>query len=109
MTAYLGVAALTIVVFDANMATEMETAATIAWAVVSVMLGWGTAQPLWALLVALVIAFAMPFGLQEPPIYHDAVSMVYVAVVYGACSAVLIVVSAVARMLLDWRRRSTLA
>jgi hypothetical protein len=106
---YLAVAALTVVLYDANTANQLETVAVVAWAFVSLMLGWGTGQPLWALLVVLVIAFAKPFGAQDPPIYHDAVSMTYFAVVYGVCSAALIVVSAVARIVVDWRRRSQLS
>lgn len=39
---YLAVGALTVVLFDENLAREAELAAVIGWALVSVMLGWRT-------------------------------------------------------------------
>lgn len=106
---YLAAAAFAVIVVNAHTENQLEGAAVAAWVLASVLLGWGTGQPLWALLVVLVVAFAKPFGAQNPPVYHDAVSMVFVAVVYGVCSAGLIVISALARMVVDRRRRSALS
>lgn len=101
---YLGAGAFSVICFNANVAYQLELAAVAAWALSSILLGWGTGQPLWALLVVLVVAFAQPFGAQDPPIYHDAVSVVFVTSVYGAGSVGLIVVSALARIIVDGRR-----
>lgn len=106
---YLASAAVAVIVFNANTANQLEIAAVAAWALASVLLGWGTGQPLWALLAVLVVAFAKPFGVQNPPVYHEAVTMVFFATVYGIGSAGLIVISAVARMVVDRRRRSVLS
>jgi hypothetical protein len=55
---YLAAAALTVIVVNAHPENELEGAALVLWAFASLLLGWGTGQPLWALLVILVVAFA---------------------------------------------------
>jgi hypothetical protein len=102
---YLGAAAIALIVVNAHTENELEGAAIALWALASLLLGWGTGQPLWALLVFPVVAFAEPFGVQNPPVYHEAASMVIFAGFYGIGSAALIVVSALARMVVDRKRR----
>jgi hypothetical protein len=106
VVAYLAAAALTIVLVDAHSEKEqLELVALALWALASLLLGWGTGQPGWALLVLAVIAFAVPFGSQDPPVYHEAALMVVVAGSYGIVSAGLIVASALARLVADRGRR----
>jgi hypothetical protein len=66
---------------------------------------WGTRQALWALLVLAVVAFAVPFGSQNPPVYHEAALTVVFALYLGFASAALIVISAVARLAVDRERQ----
>jgi hypothetical protein len=106
VAAYLTAAALAVILVNANTENDqLETAAVALWGIASLLLGWGTGQPLWALLVFLVVAFAAPFGVQNPPVYHEAASMVVIAFFYGIGSAALIVISAGARIIVDRRRR----
>jgi len=99
---YLASAALAIVVIDAHSENErLETALMVLWGVSSVLLGWVTRQPLWAALVIAVVPFSVPFGSQNPPVYHEAPIMVVVAFYLGMGSAALIAISALARMLFD--------
>jgi hypothetical protein len=102
---YLAAAALAVIVSNAHTENALESAAVVLWGLASLLLGWGTGQPLWSLLVFLVVAFAVPFGDQDPPVYHEAASMVVFAGFYGIGSAALIAVSAVARMIANRRRR----
>ncbi len=102
---YLAAAALAVIVVNAHTENQLEGAAVVLWGLASLLLGWGTGQPLWALLVFLVIAFAAPFGVQNPPVYHEAASMVVFAGFLGIGSAALIVISAVARLIVDRLRR----
>jgi len=104
--AYLAAAAFTIVLADAHTENEqLEMVALALWGLASIALGWETRQPLWALLVFAVIAFTVPFGTQNPPVYHEAASMVVYALFMGIGSAVLIVASALARIIVDRVRR----
>ncbi len=102
---YLAAAALAVIVVNAHTENELEGAAVVLWGLASLLLGWGMGQPLWSLLVFVVIAFSAPFGSQDPPVYHEAASMVVFASFLGIGSAALIVISAVARMLVDRTRR----
>jgi hypothetical protein len=69
----------------------------------SLALGWVTRRPVWSLLVVVVIAFGVPFGSQDPPVYHEAAITVVYAGMIGIASAVLIVISAVAGLFVDDR------
>jgi hypothetical protein len=103
---YLVAAAFAVVLIDANTGNvQSENAAIALWYCAAVLLGLGTGQPLWALLFLLVIAFAAPFGYQDPPVHDEAATMVFYAWFIGAGSAVLIVGSALARMVADRLRR----
>lgn len=106
---YLAAAALALIVVNAHTENQLEGAAIALWALASLLLGWGTGQPLWSLLVFVVVAFSSLFGAQDPPVYHEAASMVVFAGFFGIGSAALIVVSAVARMVVDRKRRPTAA
>ena len=100
--AYLAAAAFAVVLFDAHTENEqLEIVALGFWAIASVALGWGTGQPLWSLLVIAVVAFAVPFGSQNPPVYHEAAITVIYAFYGGIASAALILVSALARIFMD--------
>ncbi len=102
--AYLAAAAFAVVLFDAHTENEkLEMVALGLWAIASLLLGWGTGQPLWSLLVIAVVAFAVPFGSQNPPVYHEAAITVIYAFFVGIASAALIVISALARILVDRR------
>lgn len=106
--AYLAAAAFAIVLFDAHTRNDdLEIVALALWALASLSLGWGTGQPLWALLVLAVIAFAVPFGSQNPPVYHEAAITVIFASYVGIASGALVVISALARIVFDRRRQST--
>lgn len=102
---YLAAAALAVIVVDAHTENQLEGAAIALWVLASLLLGWGTGQPLWCLLVLVVVAFSSLFGVQDPPVYHEAASMVIFAGFFGMVSAALIVVSAAARMVFDRKRR----
>lgn len=101
VVACLGTAALAVIVFNAHPENALEGAALVLWGLASLSLGWGTGQPLWSLLVFVVGAFSAPFGSQDPPVYHEAATIVVLAGFYGIGSAALIAVSAVARMVAD--------
>jgi hypothetical protein len=102
--AYLAAAAFAVVLFDAHAENDqLEIVALGLWAIASVVLGWGTGQPLWSLLVIAVVAFALPLGSQNPPIYHEAAITVIYASLVGIASAALILISALARILVDRR------
>ena len=102
--AYLAAAAFAVVLFDAHTENEqLEMAALVLWGLASLLLGWGTGQPLWSLLVVAVIAFAVPFGSQNPPVYHEAAITVIFGFYVGVASAALIVISALARMIVERR------
>jgi MFS family permease len=104
---YLAAAALVVILVDANTGNgQLEIATMVLWGLSSLLLGWGTGQPLWALLVFLVIFFAVPFGAVDDYVYHEAPLLVVLAFIYGIGSAALIVISAVARMIADRRRRA---
>jgi peptidoglycan/LPS O-acetylase OafA/YrhL len=104
--AYLASAAFAVVLFDAHTENEqLEMVALALWGFASLSLGWGTGQPLWVLLVLGVIAFALPFGTQNPPVYHEAAITVVFALFMGIGSAAVIVVSALARIINDQVRR----
>ena len=103
---YLAAACSTVVLFDMHTEDEgLEIVAIGLWGLASVMLGWGTGKPLWSLLVLAVIAFSIPFGSQNPPVYHEAAITVIFASLIGAASAALIVISVLARHVVDRRRR----
>jgi TRAP-type C4-dicarboxylate transport system permease small subunit len=97
---YLAAAAFAVVLFDAHTENEqLETVALALWGIASLLLGWGTGQPVWSLLVVGVVALAIPFGEQNPPVYHEAAFTVIYASIFGIASAALIVISALARMI----------
>ena len=107
---YLASAALAIVVVDAHTENgQLEAGVMVLWGLASVLLGWLTRQPLWAMLVLAVIALSVPFGSQNPPVYHEAAIMLVLAAIYGIGSAALIVISALARMLFDQLRDPAVA
>jgi hypothetical protein len=101
---YLCAAAFAVVLFDAHTENEqLELVALALLGLASLALGWVTRQPLWSLLFVAVIAFAVPFGSQNPPIYHEAATTVVYAGIIGIASAVLIVISALAGLFVDDR------
>jgi hypothetical protein len=102
---YLASAALSVVFYNAHPENALEEATAALWALSSLLLGWGTRQPLWALLVFLVVAFASFFGVQDPPVYHEAASMVIFAGFFGIVSAALVVISALVAMAVKHLRR----
>jgi hypothetical protein len=53
------------------------------------------------LLVIAVVAFAVPFGSQDPPVYHEAAITFIYAFYVGIASAALILISALARIFMD--------
>jgi hypothetical protein len=66
---YLAGAAAAVILFNAN--TGSGELAIAIWAIASVLLGWGTGQPGFALLAFLAIPFAIPFGYPDDYQYSE--------------------------------------
>jgi hypothetical protein len=104
LVTYLTAAAGAVLLFNADQGNS-ETAMVI-WGLASLLLGWGTGWPLWAFLAFLAVPFAMPFGVSNEYLGSDGPYVAMLAFVCAIGSAILIAVSAGARMIVDDRRRA---
>jgi hypothetical protein len=97
VVAYLASAAATVVVLNAyNGDAEFSSvvdAALVVWAIFSVLLGWRTGQPGFALLALLAVPFGIPFGYPDH-LYSEAHQVWFSAAFYAAISAALIFLTA---------------
>jgi len=102
---YLAGAAIAVILLNAN-SGDGELAIVI-WAVASVLLGWGTGQPSFALLALLAIPFAVPFGYPDHYQYSEPLPIWWSAVVLALASAGLVALTALMKRIVDLRRQAS--
>lgn len=98
---------MVVAVFMLNADGSSESAFAI-WMAASVLLGWGTGNPMFAILPFLAIPLAIPFGIPDDPASRSADPVFPVALgaaYYALFSGMLIVLFAMARRKLGPRLR----
>lgn len=98
---YLAGTAVTVILLNANTGGVLGLAI---WAIASVLLGWGTGKPAFALLAALAIPFAVPFGYPDHYEFSEPLPIWWSALFYAPFSAGLILLSAVLKLIVEARR-----
>lgn len=99
---YLAGAAAAVILLNANTG-DGEWAIAI-WAIVSVLLGWGTGQPSFALLAFLAIPFAIPFGYPDNYQYSEPLPIWWGVAIFTFFSAGLIFLTALVKRTTELRR-----
>lgn len=99
---YLAAAAAAVILFNANIGAG-EWAIAI-WAIASVLLGWGTGQPILAPLALLAIPFAIPFGYPDNYQYSEPLPIWWGVAICTFFSAGLIFLAALVKRTSDLRR-----
>jgi hypothetical protein len=100
---YLAAAAVAVILINADTANASTALALLGMA--SLLLGGGTGQPLLGLLAFLAVPFALPFGLADKHLGSDPPLVGWLVFFYGFGSAILIMLAALTRMVVDARRR----
>jgi hypothetical protein len=100
---YLAGAAAAVILFNANIGAD-EGALAI-WAIASVLLGWGTGKPALALLAFLAIPYAIPFGAPDNYEFSEPLPIWWTVAVCSLFSAGLIFLAALAKRIIETRRR----
>jgi hypothetical protein len=99
---YLAGAAAAVILLNANIGAG-ELALAI-WAIVSVLLGWGTGRPAFAPLAFLAIPFAVPFGYPDHYEFSEPLPIWWSVAVCAFFSAGLILLSAFLKLIVEARR-----
>jgi hypothetical protein len=99
---YLVGAALAVILFNANIGAG-EWAIAI-WAIASVLLGWGTGYPTFALLSFLAIPFAIPFGYPDDYQYSEPLPIWWGVAICAFFSGGLIFLAALVKRTIKLRR-----
>jgi len=99
---YLAGAAAAVILLNAN--TGDGELAIVIWAVASVLLGWGTGQLAFALLALLSIPFAVPFGYPDHYQFSEPMPIWWSVAFCALFSAGLVLLSALAKLIVETRR-----
>jgi hypothetical protein len=102
VVAYLVGAVAAVILLNAN--SGDGGLAIVIWAAASVLLGFGTGQPGFALLALLAIPFAVPFGYPDHYQYSEPMPIWWSATFCALASACLIFASALIKNVVDARR-----
>jgi hypothetical protein len=100
---YLLAAAAAVLLLEGN--TGKGELAIAIWAVASILLGWGTGQPVLAVLAFVVVPFAIPLGYPNDYAYSEPLPIWWWVAVLSAFSAGVILLAAFARRIFELRRR----
>ena len=99
---YLAGAAAAVLLLNANTG---DTGLAIAiWAIVSMLLGWGTGQLAFALLAFPTIPFAIPFGYPDDYQYSEPLPIWWGVAIYSFFSAGLIFLTALGKRITELSR-----
>ena len=101
--AYLAAMAAAVILMDAN--DRGGNAAIVVWGIASIALGLGTGQLAVSLLAFLAIPFAVPFGYPNDYQYSEPLPIWWGATICAFFSAGLIFVAALAKLIVETRRR----
>jgi hypothetical protein len=102
ISAYLVSMAAAVVLLNANVGT-VELALAV-WAIVSVLLGWGTGQMFFALLAFVAIPFAVPFGYPDNYEFSEPLPIWWDAAICSLLSAGLILIGAIVRLVVNAKK-----
>ncbi|HEX6752891.1 MAG TPA: hypothetical protein VF093_04820 [Solirubrobacterales bacterium] len=99
---YLACMGVAVVSLDASV--EDTSPLVTVWVVASMLLGWGTGRPSFALLTLLALPFSLPFGYPDQSFY-EPLPLWFSAGFYALISAGLIVLTALMRRGVEICRR----
>jgi hypothetical protein len=104
MVIYLAAVATAVLLLNADWGNGEAAIALLG--IASLFLGLGTGRPSWALLAFLALPFAVPFGVTNEHLGGEPPYVWWFAVYWAIGSALLIVGSAVIRMVVEDRWRA---